>query len=176
MLIQNKKYCGGNSEVFHYEARWEDDLCFKTIESLLSLTKDSIRQNTFSWCNINQICKEYQYTRLCKTSFWNVKSSIQNKGISTFPPWDIFGLESISTFWTISSLCVLSCLKYFLMYILGEIVTKLDKKNYINFSFFQIHYSVRIGYISFFSSSNMQKFHHPLGCHATGINSSLIFF
>ena len=28
----------------------------------------------------------------------------------------------------------------------------------------------------FFSSSDMQKFDHLLGCHAIGINSSLIFF
>ena len=37
--------------------------------------------------------------------------------------------------------------------------------------------SVRIGSISFFSSSNKQKFHHLLVCHSTGINSSfnLIF-
>ena len=27
----------------------------------------------------------------------------------------------------------------------------------------------------FYSSSNMQKSHHLLGCHATGITSSLIF-
>ena len=36
--------------------------------------------------------------------------------------------------------------------------------------------SVKIGSISFFSSSNMQKFHHFLGCHAVKINFSLIFF
>ena len=31
-------------------------------------------------------------------------------------------------------------------------------------------------FFSFFSSSNMQKFHHLLGCHAIGINLSLMFF
>ena len=29
---------------------------------------------------------------------------------------------------------------------------------------------------TFLSSSDMQKFHHLLGCHAIGINSSLISF
>ena len=34
---------------------------------------------------------------------------------------------------------------------------------------------VKIGSIYFFSSSDMQKFHHFLGCHTTAINSSVIF-
>ena len=37
-------------------------------------------------------------------------------------------------------------------------------------------YSAKMGCISFFSSSGMQKLHHLLGCHATGINFSLLFF
>ena len=36
--------------------------------------------------------------------------------------------------------------------------------------------SVKIGSISFFSSSDMQKLHHLLGKHAIDIKSSLIFF
>ena len=36
--------------------------------------------------------------------------------------------------------------------------------------------SIKIGSISLFSTSDMQKFHHLLGCHAIGINPSLIFF
>ena len=36
--------------------------------------------------------------------------------------------------------------------------------------------SVKIGSISFFSCSDMQKWHHFLGCHVIGINSSLAFF
>ena len=36
--------------------------------------------------------------------------------------------------------------------------------------------SVKIGSIPFFLSSDLQEFHHLLGRHATGINSSLIFF
>ena len=36
--------------------------------------------------------------------------------------------------------------------------------------------SVKISSISFFSSSDTQKFHHLLGCQAIGINSSLIVF
>ena len=39
----------------------------------------------------------------------------------------------------------------------------------------QKHYSVAIGSISFFLTSGIQKFHHILGCHVIGINSSLIF-
>ena len=36
--------------------------------------------------------------------------------------------------------------------------------------------SINIGSISFFSSSDMHQAHHLYGCHAAGINSSLIFF
>ena len=36
--------------------------------------------------------------------------------------------------------------------------------------------SEKMGSISFFSSSEMQQFHHLLGCHTIGHNSSLIFF
>ena len=36
--------------------------------------------------------------------------------------------------------------------------------------------SIKIGSISFFPSSDAQKFHHLLGCHAIDINSSLIYF
>ena len=36
--------------------------------------------------------------------------------------------------------------------------------------------SIKIGSISFFSSSDTQKFHHLLGCHNTDINSSVILF
>ena len=38
------------------------------------------------------------------------------------------------------------------------------------------HYSGKIGSIPFFSSWNVQKLHHLLGCHAIAINSSLLFF
>ena len=38
------------------------------------------------------------------------------------------------------------------------------------------HWSIKIRSVSFFSSSDTQKFHHFLGCHTTSINSSLIFF
>ena len=67
---------------------------------------------------------------------------------------------------------------------------KLDKKIHTQFSvpkYFDISilYTTEIGFynplvevgsISFFSSSDTQKFHHILGCQATGINSSPIFF
>ena len=35
---------------------------------------------------------------------------------------------------------------------------------------------MKISSTSFLSSSDIQKFHHLLGCHAIGINSSPIFF
>ena len=38
----------------------------------------------------------------------------------------------------------------------------------------QKHFSVTIVSISFFSSFDMKKFYHLLGCHAIGINS--LFF
>ena len=36
--------------------------------------------------------------------------------------------------------------------------------------------SVKIGPITFSSSSDKQRFHHLLGCHVIGINSSLPIF
>ena len=36
--------------------------------------------------------------------------------------------------------------------------------------------SINIGSISFSSSSGMDQLHHPVGCHATGIDSLLISF
>ena len=36
------------------------------------------------------------------------------------------------------------------------------------------HYSVKIGSISYFSSSDMQKVNHLLGCHTISINSLFI--
>ena len=41
-----------------------------------------------------------------------------------FFPWDILGVGIIKTFWTISILTVLNCFKYFLIYILGQNVSK----------------------------------------------------
>ena len=38
------------------------------------------------------------------------------------------------------------------------------------------YYSVEIGYISFFSSSDTHQPHHLLRCHVTGINSSFNSF
>ena len=71
-------------------------------------------------------------------------SNINTYGISTSPPgvflglsillhfdpWGIFGLGSISTLWTISSLSWLNCFKYFLKYILRQDVTKSGKKTF----------------------------------------------
>ena len=40
----------------------------------------------------------------------------------------------------------------------------------------QKHYSVKIGSVSFFSSSDMRKFHQRLRCHTISINSSFDWF
>ena len=40
----------------------------------------------------------------------------------------------------------------------------------------QKHYSVKIGSVPFFSSSDMQKFHQLLRCHTININSSFNWF
>ena len=38
------------------------------------------------------------------------------------------------------------------------------------------HYSVKIGSVSFYSFSDIQKIHHLLGCHAFGTKSLFIIF
>ena len=50
--------------------------------------------------------------------------------LAHFTLWGIIGLGSFSTFWTISSLYVVNCFKYFLVYILEQNVSKSDKKNF----------------------------------------------
>ena len=80
---------------------------------------------------------------------------------------------------------------------MGQNVTKSDNKNFEIYQTFMHNFlgqkcpntpilcttdahfynpSVKVGSISFFSFSDMQKFHHLFGCHAIGINYSLIFF
>ena len=88
---------------------------------------------------------------------------------------------------TISNLYVLNCFKYFQIYILGQMSQEnLKRKLYqvltydSSMTYFILlmhlkHYSVKANSISFFSSSDMQRFHHFLGCHTIVINS-LSFF
>ena len=59
-----------------------------------------------------------------------IQSNIQIGSISTFYPWGISGLESISIFLTMSSFYVLNSFKYFLIYILEQSVSKSDKKDF----------------------------------------------
>ena len=76
----------------------------------------------------------------------------------------------------ISNLYVLNSFKYFLIYILGPNVPILP---YCILLMHEKHCSKQFGSSSFFSYKSffeIQKFHHLLGCHAIGINSSLIFF
>ena len=63
-----------------------------------------------------------------------------------------------------------------------KIHTQFSVQNYFNTSILYTtdkHFynpSVKIGFISFISSSDTKKFHHLLGYHATGINSSFNYF
>ena len=119
---------------------------------------------------------------------------------------EIFVIYRILAQKLITSLSVLNCFKYFQIHILGQMSQKIrEEKKFelcqINVIFTKIsndkmiRYSQRfqvakcsntsklytlkalsIGSISFLLSSDMQKFHHLLGCDAIGINSSFIFF
>ena len=58
------------------------------------------------------------------------KSIVYKSGVlAHFAPWGIFGLGSISTSWTMSTLYVLNFLEYFLRYIFQQNVSKSDKKD-----------------------------------------------
>ena len=93
----------------------------------------------------------------------------------------------------VKSLC--AKFRYFLIYILGQNVSKNQAKKILNYikssciilcgKMFQYFYtidahlkhcSVKIGSTSFLSSSDMQKFHHLLGFYVIDIISSLNFF
>ena len=87
----------------------------------------------------------------------------------------------------ISSFYVSNCFKCFLLHILGQNVTKIRQEKiwtissgkmfqYFHIVYIPKHYSVKIVSISFFSSSDMQKFHHVLWCLTIGINFSFNFF
>ena len=133
-------------------------------------------------------------------------SNIQYSGIKNFCPRDIFWLGFVETFCLlgygnvfspkfikvlnyIKSLCITFYAK-FIKFFETFWPKKSDKKIHTPFSvpkFFNLlvlyttdaHFynpSVKIDFVSFFSSSDTHKFLHLLGCHAIGINSSLIFF
>ena len=117
------------------------------------------------------------------------KSSIRYGDIETFFPlehilvwryWKILNLKSIKILNYIKPLCIIFILNWFKHF---------DQKTQI--TFVQKCFNTLIFYntnahtllqplnknwtISFFTSSDMQKFHHLLGCHPTGINSSLFY-
>ena len=138
--------------------------------------------------------------------------------LAHFLHWSIFRLGSISIFWSISSLCVLICFKYFLIYVLRLNVSQSNQKNselnqifmhnflcqndkifikifklwqvfVYNFLFQNVPTNFKLctadalkallsknRFYFFFSSSDMQKFQHLLGCYATSINSSFKSF
>ena len=106
--------------------------------------------------------------------------------LTHFAPWDILGLESISIFSTISSLCVINCFKYFFNIYFGQNVSKnqigktISSLHVVKYPFTLKLYTLKalLSKICsiFFSSSDMQKFQLLLGNHAIGISSSLIFF
>ena len=74
---------------------------------------------------------------------------------------------------------MLNCFKYFLKYTLGQNVPKHQTwkiMNYIKSSCIIFFAKMTRCSLSFFSSFDIQKFHHLLGCHTIAINSSFIFF
>ena len=109
------------------------------------------------WKNDAKICY-FDHWRVIFPIKLITVSSIQLGGIDTCFPWDIFRLSSINTlypygiflslevlshfgpkletrkihkdFWTISSLYVLNCFKYFLIYVLGQNASKTSKKRF----------------------------------------------
>ena len=137
------------------------------------------------------------------TSLWHwfcVKykdvSSMQYRSIGTFWPlqtyfatWVIFWSEHIET--SLNKNCVMFCLKYLNQFSIKTwSSSKYDPDSKIcsqgaKFFISSIMYttdtqfynsSINIGSISYFSSSDMQQFHHLLGCHAIAINFSLNSF
>ena len=54
----------------------------------------------------------------------------------------------------------------------SQIVAFLNKNQSYFFFFIFEHYSVKINFLSFFSSSGTQNFQHLFGCHTIGIISS----
>ena len=63
----------------------------------------------------------------------NAASSTQNEGINTFAPWGIFWLEDISAFWTISSLYMLNCFKYFSNIYFEKKCLKIRQERFLNY-------------------------------------------
>ena len=124
-------------------------------------------------------------------------SVVCNKGVlKHLAPWDKFWSEGIEKFFHKN--CLIFWSKYLNQFSI-KIIHRLDiVQNFYKFwgqnvsipqeiKFFNspmlyttdAHFynsSLKIGSIYFFSSSDMYQSHHPLGYHATGINSSLIFF
>ena len=129
--------------------------------------------------------------------------SIQYKGIETFclliyilvwGYWNILSPKFIRFLNYIKSLCIIFMLNWFIFFIqksgnfllknvsipsdqnmsrqtkcfYNNILHTTDARFYIS--------SVKIGSISFFSSSDKRQFHHLFGCQAIGINSVFNFF
>ena len=77
----------------------------------------------------------------------------------------------------------INCLKCFQIYILGQTSPKKIRQennlNYVKITWYSRRLlnlnKNRFYFFFFFSSSDKQKFYHVVGCHAIGMNSSLIF-
>ena len=107
----------------------------------------------------------FKYSVIYILGYWSKKNQIRKivnfyKDFSIISSLHVFSVPKRQDihkyFWTISNLCVA---KFF--------NTTDAHSNY---------FSVKIGSISYFSSSDIQKFHHLLGCHAISINSSFNSF
>ena len=69
-----------------------------------------------------------------KSSVWTVKV-YKMKMLAHSDPWGIFGLKGISIICTILIVYVLNCFKYFLIYVLKQIVSQSPKKDFELYQF-----------------------------------------
>ena len=142
---------------------------------------------------------------ICQNYIWclNILSiCYSQKQLKHFAhPRDIFGLEPIRIFSTISSPCVLHSFKYFLKLCFGCFGTN-DQKNQIRKTSIHVDFYVKYSCITFcvktfqysqivyikrttqkklvlfffWCSHLLQNIHQFLGCQAIGISCSIVFF
>ena len=119
-------------------------------------------ERTKNWMRINVDKTFYKLILLARIILNG--SSIQCRAIETFCPLGYIFVLGIETFWERKMYMNFIVPKWFNTPLLYTI----DAHFY--------NPSVKIASISFLSFSDMEKSNHLLGCHAIGINSSLIFF
>ena len=122
---------------------------------------------------------------------WDIVWSEGIKNLCLQECWNILSPKFIEILNYIKSLCIIFYAKLIFVLNFETFWSKKSEKK-IHTQFFiqkcfntpvlyttNAHFynpSVKIGSISFLSSSDRQNLHHLLGCHATGIGSYLIFF